>query len=616
MTPFASLMAEAGLTPRTYQAIFAEQVATALRGGAPIAVAAQAGTGVGKTWALTHAALEAAQAGRRVIWSTHTTLLRAQVLETLHRALAAAGLAGSVTAVERRGRADFPSATRTRRLRHALKDRGAEAEVIAQLDALAAWGGTIGEFTARHGELAVPQSLVCLTAASPEEEQAAYAAQRDAAAGAAIVVQTHALTLIEARFGRLDAALVILDEADTLPSVAAGAAEMRLSLDDLAALAEQVGADITSPLAALRQRAEGAALVWRDAALAESVRAVRTALREAAADASPELAQALADTADDLANFASIDAPKVGAALVQDGTLPVLAVAAVDAAGWLGHALKERQVVLMSATLAKAEGEDLASACRALGFHEFRPIEVTPEKFGEMRLRLADRRVPEPFGEGGVPSAAFFDYAAAMVREAAQGGRTLVLCASYGDVAALAERLPPGTIAQQRGEALAPLVERFRGEPGAVLVTPAAWAGLDLPGLVENVVILRLPIPRADALREAVLTEAITRRGMTREDARNILAAQGRAEAVRRLGQGMGRGIRTAEDRCTVWIADPRFPLPVSMVQNLRRRLTQGAAQGWPDMALAIPRRFRNPAGRSAFDRAEIVPLAPPRAAA
>lgn len=87
---FDELMQAAGLTPRAYQRDLAEQVAEHLAAGAPTAIGVQATTGVGKTWALAHAALEAARAGRRVIWSTHTTLLRSQVLATLERALSVA----------------------------------------------------------------------------------------------------------------------------------------------------------------------------------------------------------------------------------------------------------------------------------------------------------------------------------------------------------------------------------------------------------------------------------------------------------------------------------------------------------------------------------------------
>jgi hypothetical protein len=68
-----------------------------------------------------------------------------------------------------------------------------------------------------------------------------------------------------------------------------------------------------------------------------------------------------------------------------------------------------------------------------------------------------------------------------------------------------------------------------------------------------------------------VLTEALEGRGMSKADARSILASEGRADAMRRFTQGMGRFIRAADDHCTMWIADPRFPLPGSMVIDLRR---------------------------------------------
>jgi Rad3-related DNA helicase len=518
---------------------------------------------------------------------------------------------GGFTLAERHGRADYPSASRSLRLRHALQDRGAERERIGQLDALAAWSGTIAEFVSAAGELLVPQSLVCLTASCPLIEQAAYVAQRDAAAGARIVVQTHALTLIEARFRRLNADLVIFDEADALSGVAAGAVETRLALDDLAALAALADADIGQPLDALRQRAEaGVAILWRDADMAAAALEIARRLKAASASTGPELGEVLADTAEELVQFANVEQPKTGAALVSDAAAgPVLAVAAVDAAGWLGAALAGRQTVLMSATLGRHEDADLAAECRRLGFWDVRQVSVSPAQFGSMEFRLADRRAPLPFAPGGAPDPAFYAYAAAAVCEAARTGRTLVLCASYGDAEELGKRLGPDAIVQRRGQPLGPLVERFRAAERSVLVTPSAWAGLDLPHVIDNVVIVRLPVPRPDPLRKAVLTEALIRRGRSADDARSFLAADGRAEVMRRLAQGMGRGVRAEDDCCTVWIADPRFPLPASMVADLRRRLTQGAASGWTEMANAIPLRFRRPAGRSAFDRARIVPL-------
>jgi Rad3-related DNA helicase len=617
---FEQMMEAAGLAARPLQTDMAGQVAEHLAPRKPIALAVQAATGVGKTWAMAHAAVAAAGEARRAIYCTHTTLLRGQVLATLDRALVAAWPDPTTRPVlaERRGRADFPSASRTLRLRHALADRGGERERVELLDALAAWNGLLADFVAAFGELPAPQSLLCLTAACPAAEQASYVAQRDAAAAARIVVQTHALTLIEARFGRLAADLVIFDEADTLSGVAAGAVELRLPLAELDLLADRAGADIAAAMAVLlRQAGDAAPIHLRDAATEGAAREIAARLRIAVNPAEPELAEELRDTADDLLRFASVEQRATGAAVAQDRAAgPLLAVSAVDPASWLGSALADRQTVLMSATLGRHEEDGLASACRRLGFWNVQQVHVAPASFGAMTFRLADRAAPPPFANGGVPDSRFFDYAARMVREAAAGGRTLVLCASYADVDELAARLPAETIVQRRGQRLGPLVERFRADPGSVLVTPAAWAGLDLPYLIDNVVILRLPVPRPDDLREAVLTLALERRGRSDVDARAVLANDARADTMRRLTQGMGRGIRAADERCTVWIADPRFPLPAAMTTDLRRRLTQGEAAKWQELAKSIPLRFREGGVRSSYAKARIVTLTPATEAA
>lgn len=317
---FDELMQAAGLTPRAYQRDLAEQVAEHLAAGAPIAIGVQATTGVGKTWALAHAALEAAQAGRRVIWSTHTTLLRSQVLATLERALSVAfpePLERPALA-ENRGRADYPSSSRVMRLRHALADRKAPVENISLLDALARWPGVISDFVEAYGELPVARSLVCLTAACPTEENAAFQLNRGVSAAAQIVVQTHALTLIEARFGRLAADLVIFDEADMIPNAAASAVETRLTLDHLADLAEQAGIDIADTLDLLRAKSADSVVVSRDPAIANAAKSVARQLRAVELTAQPELGELLHDTADDLVHFANVEGPRIGAALVRD----------------------------------------------------------------------------------------------------------------------------------------------------------------------------------------------------------------------------------------------------------------------------------------------------------
>ncbi len=74
------------------------------------------------------------------------------------------------------------------------------------------------------------------------------------------------------------------------------------------------------------------------------------------------------------------------------------------------------------------------------------------------------------------------------------------------------------------------------------------------------------------------------------DDGAAWLDAQSRA--IRRLRQGIGRGIRNAGDSCVLWILDPRFPIPAQMVNA--GRATQGKAARLLPLAEAIPKRFRS----------------------
>ena len=89
---------------------------------------------------------------------------------------------------------------------------------------------------------------------------------------------------------------------------------------------------------------------------------------------------------------------------------------------------------------------------------------------------------------------------------------------------------------------------------------------------------------------------------MNAEAAAGILFARNRADTMRKLNQGLGRGIRTETDQVTVWIADPRFPLPAAVVMDPRRMLTQGPASRNIDLTNIIPPRFVD-----AYEAAKIV---------
>jgi ATP-dependent DNA helicase DinG len=139
---------------------------------------------------------------------------------------------------------------------------------------------------------------------------------------------------------------------------------------------------------------------------------------------------------------------------------------------------------------------------------------------------------------------------------------TLVLLTSYQMLDAVASRLAPALrtrgiplFLQAPGQAAAPLAEAFRDRAGSVLLgTASFWEGVDFPGAsLEILVIARLPF--------AVPTDPV------QEARAELLAAEGGdpfrdlmlPEAILRFRQGIGRLIRSAEDRGAPVVVDPRL---------------------------------------------------------
>jgi Rad3-related DNA helicase len=108
---------------------------------------------------------------------------------------------------------------------------------------------------------------------------------------------------------------------------------------------------------------------------------------------------------------------------------------------------------------------------------------------------------------------------------------------------------------QTPGEAAAPLAREFRETEGAVLLGAASfWEGVDFPGAaLEVLVIARLPFPVPSDPLVMARSESIEARG---GDAFRELMLP---EAVLRFRQGVGRLIRTAEDRGVVVVVDSRI---------------------------------------------------------
>jgi ATP-dependent DNA helicase DinG len=149
------------------------------------------------------------------------------------------------------------------------------------------------------------------------------------------------------------------------------------------------------------------------------------------------------------------------------------------------------------------------------------------------------------------------------VATACDGG-LFVLCTSHRDVRHLAGELRArGVERPERGWPLLvhgddtrdALLRRFRESGRAVLVgTASFWEGVDVPGdALRGLVIAKLPFRVPSEPVTAAHCEAIEQRG---GDAfREYMLPH----ASLRLKQGFGRLVRTATDRGTVVLADPRI---------------------------------------------------------
>lgn len=557
-------------------------------------------TGIGKTLAYAVPAALAAERGAKVVISTHTKQQLDQVVQTVRRVADVL----PVAVAGRLGRANYISRGRIARILANRADLDEEAR--AQLAAAREHAGLIDEFERDHGPLPVPHADVCLTSSCTD--QRAYDAQREQTEAAAIVVQTHAMSVIDAVRGDVDADVAIYDEADALPGVAAGFAEARVSPLDLAAVQHRHAppglADAVAAFETWAARTLGRdAVVFKQQA-PEAVRhadAIRAALRDLTAEHARDLSRSLGA-------FVRLDpsVPYRGAAVVAADGGYAFEVVALDPGRMLRRTYADRKTLFVSATLAVGSGDfepflRSVGADRLPGIHE--PVRADLYDFGTMTFALADRDVPPPFMEDRARDPAFDDYAAHVVRQAmTEGGRALVLVPSFADVEAMARRIPD-VIAHRRGEKLAAHLDTLKAARNGVLATPAAWAGTDLPGLLGHVVIGRIPFPPPNAGRTALMRRLLQTKGYDDANADGILFARNRRDAIRRLAQGLGRGIRTPDDRVKVWIADPRFPLPDTRTLNPRLLLSQGLAARNRDLSGAIPRRFTQ-----SYESAEIVP--------
>lgn len=482
---------------------------------------------------------------------------------------------------------------------------------------------------------------------SSDEDSSCYDRHLVAAEQANLVLLTQHRLAAGALFGHTDIQsnldILVIDEADQLTNVVTSMLHFELSLTRLQRLLQQLrlneasrltGTLLTAvqqvpapeqaiPMMQVPEQPRIAVLTAAEALLP----VLRTSLKQLPA-ARVHDTEDLAQAVHVLQQFVKSCHPPQGlffSALSFSPTrkLPSLAVAPMYpgrllANLWKNDNSKLAAVLLTAATLAEpGKQNDPVSAFTPVAL-DFGLLKNTaqqklehanwgvysPERFGKLRFILPDPAVVPPVSGVDDEGCAMLDpgwvsYAIKQILAAAKNPnqRTLVLVRSYADVAALSAGLSglgPRLLAQPRGMPLQAAATEFVRNPGTVWLSPTAWVGLDLPGMIDNLIIPRIPFIRDSALLRALLKAYSL---YTNQAVDSIMHARRMLQAKRLLRQGIGRGIRKEDDRCAIWFGDPRFPVPPTN-SNLRQRAScgkavRGVARTHPSLLGAIPGRFQ-----------------------
>ena len=242
---------------------------------------------------------------------------------------------------------------------------------------------------------------------------------------------------------------------------------------------------------------------------------------------------------------------------------PQIYVAPLSVAGKLREGLFGRATtVLTSATLTVGTGERRFEAVAGdVGLSgpdapRYTVLDVgSPFDYPRQGVLYVARHLPKP---GRFASEESLDELERILQ--ASGGGVLGLFSSRraAEDAAEAMRQRLGTeqeILCQGDGTLSALVSRFAQEPDTSLFgTMSLWQGVDVPGpSLRCVVIDRIPFPRPDEPLSAARTRDVARRGG------NGFMAVSATHAAIRLAQGVGRLIRSVDDRGVVAVLDSRL---------------------------------------------------------
>jgi len=562
----------------------AAAVATAIGTGKHLM--AQAGTGTGKSWAYL---VPAILSGKRTVVATATKALQDQLAgkdlpflaEHLDTPFEFAVLKGRSNYVCRQRLVEISGSGQL--ALDGLADRASPTE----LSALKLWAASTP--SGDRAELPTepsPQAWAAVSVSAQEcpgakkcpsgESCFAEAARRRAGNADVIVVNLHLLGLDLATDGAIlpEHQLVVVDEAHQLEDIISDTSGYELGAGRFQNLARSVRSiledpgtvdDVESSASLLIEvladhvgrRLKGALPIEIADALA-LIRArldrVATSLRAIPDDASDDV-RTRKDRAVQLTNAVMVDVmgaseiPATSVAWVEGPEhSPRLCIAPLDVSALLEERLwSATTTVLTSATLPSGMAERVGLAPEA---HDLLDV-GSPFDYSTNGLLYCAAHLPDPRTEAF--DRAVHEELIALI--GAAGGRTLALFTSYRAMDAAIEAVRgkvPGPVLSQRDLPKPALVAAFTGDESASLfATMGFWQGIDVPGRTLSLLTIdRLPFPRPD---EPLLQ---ARRDQARADAFRLIDLP---RAAMMLAQGVGRLIRSAEDRGVVAIFDPRL---------------------------------------------------------
>ncbi len=599
--------ADPGYTERAVQQQFAQAVAAAIDDCE--ALVAEAGTGVGKTFAYLVPLL---LSGKRALVSTATKSLQDQLfLRDLPRLVDALGVPVRVALLK--GRSSYLCLHRLQQARQGFDapDRFA----VRALSRIEAWApstksGDLAEIDGLDDRSAVIPLVTstrenCLGSDCPQFAAChVVKARREAMAADLVVINHHLffadLAVRDSGMAELlpSVEAVVFDEAHQLSDAgvqflgltlgssqlidfardltAIGLTQAR-GLADWSVLAGAIERDArelrlaaAGPLREVRallklrwsERAGQPAFVQALSSLADTATAAQQAL-QAAIDIGPDLGR-LAERAAALASAAQTFAEDSAADRVRWIDLTAQGVRLIESPLDIREVIAAQRAkapktwVFTSATL--GDDEALTWFTRSAALEDARTLRVgSPFDYANNARLYVPPRFPKPNEAGHATAVA--ELAARCA--AALNGRTFVLTTTLRALPLVAETLRAGldaagasqveVLVQGSGPKRA-LLQRFLDAPAAVLVgSQTFWEGIDVPGdALQCVLIDKLPFPPPnDPLIEARV---------------KALEAQGRnpfnecfvADAAVSLKQGAGRLVRSETDRGLLVICDPR----------------------------------------------------------